>query len=65
MKWLLIDNIMPNTPALINLSNVDCISWENGTLLFEYSDGKNTEYECEKSTFIDIAGTLDIAKEVE
>lgn len=65
MKWLLIDNIMPNQPALINLDKIDCISWDSGTLLFECSDGQKIEYECEKSVFVDIASSLDIVKEVE
>lgn len=65
MKWLLIDNIMPNKPVLVNLSNIDAINWENGTLTFECTDGQVIEYECEKSVLVDIASSLDIVKEVE
>lgn len=65
MKWLLIDNLMPNQPALINLANVDAISWANGTLTIEYMGGTLSEYECEKDVFISIASMLDIVKEIE
>lgn len=65
MKWLLIDNLMPNQPALINLSRVDAISWASGTLSIEYTGGTQTEYECEKSVLIELAGALEIIKEIE
>lgn len=65
MKWLLIDNITPNRPVLINLANVDCINWSSGTLCFEFAGDKVVEVEAEKIKFIDIAQKLDIVEEVE
>lgn len=65
MKWLMIDNLTPNQPVLINLANVDAISWLKGTLTIEYMGGTLTEYECEEAVFISIASMLDIVKEIE
>jgi hypothetical protein len=65
MEWLLIDNLMPNQPALINLTNVDAISWKSGTLSIEYQGGSVTEYECEKDVFIKLATSLKVVQEVE
>lgn len=64
MKWLLIDNLIPNKHVLINLSRVDDISWANGILAFEYSDGQTIEYKCERSVFIDVASSLAEAGEL-
>ena len=64
-KWVLIDNIEPNKPALINLDTTTDVVWSNGTLTFEFTDGKCIEIECEKAELIKIAGTLDIAAELE
>lgn len=65
MKWLLIDNISPNVPVLVNLENVDCIDWNAGTLSISYQGNGVTELECEKEVFIKLAQALDIVQEVE
>lgn len=65
MKWLLIDNIVPNNPALVNLENVDCIDWKSGTLTISYQGNGVTELECEKAVFIKLAQALDIVQEIE
>jgi hypothetical protein len=65
MKWLLIDNLMPNEPLLVNLTNVTDFKWKAGTLSIDYIDGTKDDYECEQSKFIEIASMLDIVKEIE
>lgn len=65
MEWLLIDNLRPNVPVLINLQNVDCIDWEHGTLSISYQGDGVTEYECEKDVFIKLAQALNIKQEIE
>ena len=65
MNWLLIDNIMPNQPVCINLDNITDITWAEGTMSFETTDGQSIEYECDKSVFIQIASKLNIVQEVE
>lgn len=65
MNWLLIDNILPNQPVVINLDNLTDITWAEGTMSFETVDGQNIEYECEKSVFIDVISQLHIVKEIE
>ena len=65
MKWILIDNLMPNQPVAINLAQLTDITWTEGTLSFETVDGKAIEYECDKSVFIQIVSQLDIVKEIE
>lgn len=65
MQWLLIDNLMPNKPVLINLDNVSYIDWDSGTLTIGYTNELVTEYECEKDVFIKLAGKLNIVEEVE
>lgn len=63
--WVLIDNISPNKPCLINTDNMTDIVWEKGTLCFETVDGKSIETECEKEVFIKIASALNPEVEVE
>lgn len=65
MKWLLIDNLMPNEPLLVNLTNVTDFKWKAGTLSIDYIDGTKDDYECEQAKFIEIASMLDIVKEIE
>lgn len=65
MKWLLIDNLMPNEPLLVNLDNVTDFKWKQGSLIIGYVDGTQDEYECEKDVFIQVAGELGIVKEFE
>lgn len=65
MKWLLIDNLMPNEPVLVNLDNVTDFKWRTGSLIIGYVDGTQDEYECEKDVFIEVAGVLGIVKEIE
>lgn len=65
MKWILIDNELPNQPRCINLSNVTDITWVSGTMTFNYVDGSCTTYECEKHVYIDVISALDIVKELE
>ena len=65
MNWVLIDNIMPNQPACINLDNITDITWAEGTMSFETTDGKTIEYECDKGVFIEVVSQLHIVKETE
>lgn len=65
MKWLLIDNLMPNEPLLVNLDNVTDFKWKQGSLIIGYVDGTQDEYECEKDVFIEVAEAVDIVKEIE
>ena len=65
MNWILIDNLVPNKPVLINLANVSYIDWDSGTLTIGYTNELVTEYECEKSVFIQLAGKLNIIEEIE
>ena len=51
--WILLDNVTPNNPYLINLDRVDDISWKSGTLTFDYTNGA-VEIECSKDEFIKI-----------
>ena len=62
--WILLDNVKPNNPYLINLDRVDDISWSSGTLTFDYTNGA-VEIECSKDEFIKIAQKLDILQEIE
>lgn len=64
MSWLLIDNVTPNNPHLINLERVDAIRWDSGTLTFCYSDGV-ISMEAAKEEFIKIAQKLNILEEIE
>ena len=63
--WVLIDNIQPGKPCVVNTDRCTDIVWEHGTLLFETVDGKCIETECEQKVFIDIAKALQPAVEVE
>lgn len=65
MKWLLIDNLMPNEPVCVNLCNVTDIKWKNGSMIIGYVDGTENTYECEKSVFVSVVSNLDILQELE
>ena len=65
MEWILIDNLMPNEPILLNLKNITDFKWKQGTLIIGYVDGTENEYECDKEIFVQIASALNIIKEME
>lgn len=63
--WVLIDNITPGKPAIINTSQCTDICWEKGTLSFETVDRQCIEVECEQKVFIQIASALKPEVEIE
>lgn len=63
--WVLIDNISPNKPVLVNLSQCTDVVWEKGTLSFETADSRLIEVEADKQEFIKIAGALKVGAEIE
>lgn len=63
--WVLIDNIVPGKPVIVNADCCTDITWEHGTLSFETIDSKCIEVECEKQVFIKIASALKPEVEVE
>lgn len=63
--WMLIDNLMPNEPLLVNLDNVTDLKWKSGSLIIGYVDGTQNEYECEQKVFVSIAQRLNVAYEIE
>lgn len=63
--FVLIDNLQPNEPCLINLDTVNAVSWKHGTLTFEFQDNLCVETETDKSEFIKIAKACNVIAEVE
>lgn len=63
--WVLIDNLDPNKPVLINLDKVTDVAWDSGTLVFEFEGASTIEVEASKEEFLNIAGKLNIVHEVE
>lgn len=63
--WVLIDNIIPDKPVLVNLDRCTDVVWEKGTLAFETVDKQIIEVECEKSVFVQIAQAVNPSVEVE
>lgn len=63
--WMLIDNLMPNEPLLVNLDNVTDLKWKSGSLIIGYIDGTQNEYECEQKVFVSIAQRLNVVHEIE